>query len=183
MKTIVCVLASLMCSLASQAQGIDFGIKAGANFANFNGDIESDGITSFHAGAVLEVSVVPMFSVQAEGLFSSVGGKAKYEQEGVIGVARDINLDYISVPVMAKFYVVPEFVSLMAGPQVSFLVSDTEEAFAKPQDFDLGVTGGVEAKLIAGIFAQARYTIGITDVYEDVNAKNSVFQLSVGYTF
>lgn len=183
MKSIVCILATLTCGLAVQAQGVDFGIKAGANFANFNGDIDSDGITSFHAGAVLELSLVPMFSVQAEGLFSSVGGKAKYEQEGAIGVAQEINLDYISVPVMAKFYVIPEFVSLMAGPQFSFLVSDAGEAFDKPQNFDLGITGGVEAKLIAGLFAQARYTVGVTDVYEDVNAKNSLFQLSVGYKF
>src|SRR5690606_27963512 len=97
----------LACSATMQAQGVDFGIKAGANFANFNGDIDSDGITSFHAGLVLELSLVPTFSVQAEGLFSSVGGKAKYEQDGVIGVAQDINLDYVSVPVMAKFYVIP----------------------------------------------------------------------------
>lgn len=170
-----------------QAQGVDFGIKAGANFSNFNGDVDSDGITSFHAGAVLELNLVPMFSVQAEGLFSSMGAEAKYEETvggAIVEGSRDLNLNYISVPVMAKVYVIPKFVSVMAGPQFSFLVDDAEEAF-ETKSFDMGVTGGVEVKLIAGLFAQARYTAGLSNISDndDVEVKNSVFQLSVGYTF
>lgn len=186
MKKIFLLLAMLAGSITAQAQGVDFGLKAGANFANFNGDFDSDGITSFHAGAVLELNLVPMFSVQAEGLYSSQGAEAKYSETiggGIIAGARDLKLDYISVPVMAKFYVVPDFVSVMAGPQFSFLVSDADEAFEKPQDFDMGLTGGIEAKLVFGLFAQARYTIGLTEVYKETNAKNAVFQLSVGYMF
>ncbi|KGO92877.1 porin family protein [Flavobacterium subsaxonicum] len=182
MKKIFLLAVLFASSFAVQAQGIDFGIKAGANFAKFNGDIDSDGITNFHAGAVVELNLVPMFSVQAEGLFNSVGGKAKYDADGVIGVAEDINLDYISVPVMAKFYLLPDRLSLMAGPQFSFLVSDAEEAF-DTKTFDMAAAGGVELKIIAGLFAQARYTIGLTDVYDEIDSKNAVFQLSVGYFF
>lgn len=184
MKKILFVIAAFAGSFAMQAQGIDLGIKAGANFSNFQGDINSDGITSFHAGAALELNLVPMFSIQAEGLFSSQGGKAKYEEGGVVGVAEDINLDYISVPVLAKVYIVPEKLSLMAGPQFSFLVNDAEEAF-DTKSFDLAASGGVELKIFMGLFAQARYNIGLTNVTDsdDVDVKNGVFQLSVGYYF
>jgi len=182
MKKIIFLFAALAGALTTQAQGIDFGIKAGANFSNFNGDIDSDGITNFHAGAVLELNVVPTFSVQAEGLFSSQGGEAVYEEGGVVGVAEDLNLDYISVPVMAKFYILPDVLSVQAGPQFSFLVSEAEEAL-EANSFDMAAVGGVEVKVIAGLFAQARYTIGFTDVYDDIDAKNAVFQLSVGYMF
>lgn len=178
MKKIFLLAAMLAGGFAMQAQGIDFGIKAGANFANFNGDVDSDGITNFHAGAVLELSIVPTFSVQAEGLFSSQG--AKYDD--AFGAAQDLNLDYISVPVLAKFYVLPEVLSVQAGPQFSFLVSEAEEAL-EANSFDMAAAAGVEVKLIAGLFAQARYTIGFTDVYDEVDAKNAVFQLSVGYFF
>jgi len=183
MKKILLIAALVAGSFATQAQGIDFGIKAGANFSNFNGDIDSDGITNFHAGAVLELNLIPTFSVQAEGLFSTQGGKYDTGLEGV----KDFKLDYISVPVMAKFYLLPDRLSLMAGPQFSFLVNEAEEQF-DAKTFDLAAAGGVELKIIAGLFAQARYTIGLTDVYgdvEDVNvdAKNAVFQLSVGYFF
>lgn len=180
MKKIVFLVAAVLGSFAMQAQGIDFGIKAGANFSNFSGDINSDGITSFHAGGVLELNLVPIFSVQAEGLFSSQGATYK---DTALDIAKDINLDYISVPVMAKYYIVPKL-SIMAGPQFSFLVSDAEEAL-KTKSFDMAAVGGVELKIIAGLFAQARYTVGLNNVSDvsDVDVKNNVFQLSVGYFF
>ncbi len=182
MKKIIFTIAAFAAALTMQAQGIDLGIKAGANFANFSGDIESEGITSFHAGGVLEINLVPSFSVQAEALFSSQGGEALYEEEGTVGVVRDINLDYISVPVLAKFYIMPERLSITVGPQFSFLVDEAEEAF-EAKSFDLAASGGAELKIIAGLFAQARYNIGLTETFDNIDAKNAVFQLSVGYMF
>ena len=72
----------------------------------------------------------------------------------------------------------------MAGPQFSFLVNDAEDAF-ETKSFDLAASGGVELKIIMGLFAQARYNIGLTNVSDnsDVDVKNGVFQLSVGYYF
>lgn len=180
MKKLI-VLAMLIGGLSAQAQGLDFGIKAGANFANFNGDVDTESITSFHAGAVLELNIVPMFSVQAEGLFSTVGAKYDDALEG----AQDINLDYISVPVLAKFYILPNTLSLTAGPQFSFLMNDADDIF-ETKKFELAASGGVEVKIIAGLFAQARYNIGLTNVNDDAvvgDVKNGVFQLSVGYFF
>lgn len=183
MKKIFFLLTALAGTFATQAQAIDFGIKAGANFANFNGDLDSDGITNFHAGVVLELNVVPTFSVQAEALYSSVGAEFEDTFGGtVVSNARDLNLDYISVPVLAKYYILPEKLSIMAGPQFSFLVDEAEESY-NSNSFDMAAAGGIELKIIAGLFAQARYTIGLTDVYDDVDAKNAVFQLSLGYMF
>ena len=181
MKKIIFLLIAVAGSFSMQAQGIDLGIKAGANFSNFSGDVDADGITSFHAGAVLELNFIPMISIQAEGLFSSQGATYK---NTALDIAKDINLDYISVPVMAKFYLLPDRLSLMAGPQFSFLVNDAEEAF-DTKSFDLAASGGVELKIIAGLFAQARYNVGLNNVSDsdDIDIKNNVFQLSVGYMF
>jgi len=177
MKKILLVAAMLLGTFATQAQGVDFGIKAGANFANFNGDgVDTEGITSWHAGAVLELGLTPTFSVQGEALYSSIGAK--------IEDGNDINLDYVSVPVLAKFYVLPEKVSIVAGPQFSFLTKDTEDLKAKSTD--IGLAGGLEAKIVAGLFAQARYVIGLTNVNDDsatAEFKNAVFQVSIGYNF
>lgn len=182
MKKIIFLLTALAGTFAMQAQGLDFGIKAGANFSNFTGDVDTESITSFHGGAVVELNLVPTFSIQAEGLFSSQGATYK---DTALDIARDIDLSYISVPVMAKFYVIPEKLSIMAGPQFSFLVDEAEEAW-DTKSFDMAASGGVELKVIAGLFAQARYNIGLTDVSGDEvtgDVKNSVFQLSVGYFF
>lgn len=160
-----------------QAQGIDFGFKAGANFASINGANDSDNITSWHAGAALELNLIPTFSVQVEGLYSSQGAKIQDE---------DYKLDYISVPVMAKFYILEDRLSFMAGPQFSFLVND-DNPFESAGDaydnnsFDIAAAGGVELKILKGLFAQARYTIGFNDVNDSFDSKNAVFQLSLGY--
>lgn len=177
MKKVLLVAALLLGVMATQAQGIDFGIKAGANFANFTGDdLYTKGITSWHAGAVLELGISPSFSVQGEAIYSSIGAKVEDSD--------DINLDYVSVPVLAKFYVVPEKFSIVAGPQFSFLTKDTEDLKAKSTD--IGVAGGLEAKIVAGLFAQARYVVGLTNVSDDsatADFKNAVIQVSIGYNF
>lgn len=164
----------MVTGVAAQAQDIKLGLKAGANFASINGADDTDNITSFHAGAALELNLVPTFSIQAESLFNSVGAEVK--------TGEDINLDYISVPVMAKFYILPDRLSLMAGPQFSFLIDEAEQVY-EANSFDMAAVGGVELRIIKGLFAQARYTIGLNDVYDDFDSKNSVFQLSVGYMF
>lgn len=190
MKKLILILTLLAGTFAMNAQGIHFGLKAGANFSNFNGDIDTEGITNFHAGGVLELNIIPMFSIQAEGLFSSQGGEGKsYDSFGnIVDESATIKLDYIAVPVLAKFYILPDRLSLMAGPQFSFLVNDAKEEF-NAKTFDFAVAGGAELKLIAGLFVQARYTIGVNNAFDDngtdikVDAKNAVFQLSVGYMF
>lgn len=179
MKKLFIAAMMVLGAYTAQAQGVDFGIKAGANFANFNGDdVNTDGVTSWHAGAVLELNIVPNFSIQGEALYSSQGAKIDGDE--------DLNLDYINVPVLAKFYVLPEKVSIVAGPQFSFLTKDVEREYFKAKSTDIGLAGGVEAKLIAGLFVQARYTIGLTNINDNAitgDLKNAVFQLSVGYNF
>lgn len=179
MKKVLFLLALAAGSFSMNAQGIDLGLKAGANFASINGADNADNITSWHAGVALELNFVPSFSLQAEGLYSSQGAKVN---------DNDFKLDYISVPVMAKFYILPDRLSVMAGPQFSFLVNDDNpfSSGAEAYDnntFDMAAAGGIELKIIAGLFAQARYTIGFNDVNDSFDSKNAVFQLSAGYYF
>lgn len=181
MKKLLCLAVALAGTLTMQGQGADFGFKAGVNIANFTGDTDTESITSFHAGLLAEFNIMPLLSIQAEALYSAQGA----EFETPVGEVIEFNLDYISVPLLAKVYVIPSRVSLLAGPQFSFLINEAEESF-NAKSFDMAATGGVEVKVIAGLFAQARYTIGLSDVYDNddvVNAKNSVVQISVGYFF
>jgi len=160
----------------SNAQVVRFGIKAGPNFASFSGGV--DGIdysarTSFHAGVVAEIKVANI-GIQPELLYSSQGAD-------VDGVG-DFNLDYVSVPVLAKFYILTDKLSLDVGPQFSFLIDEAEEA-VENESFDFALAGGASLYLTKSFFAQARYTIGLTETSKDAEVKNAVFQLSVGYMF
>ncbi len=172
-----------------------FGVKGGVNFATVTGDDfdSPDSRTSFHVGLLAEFPMTEMFSLQAEALYSGQGFETDIDG-GLFGGEGHVEyqLDYINVPVLAKVYVL-EGLSLEVGPQFGFKVH--EEFDAEPnaddgdleideaEDFDFGVAAGVSFETPMGLFATGRYTQGFTDIIEDADVKNSVFQIGIGYKF
>ena len=174
----------------AKAKDVNVGAKTGANFATINSDnFDSfDNRTAFHVGLVAEFGISETFSFQPELLYSSQG--SDYSDPGFDGT---IKLDYLNVPLMAKFYVGEGF-SLEVGPQVGFLLSATDEGDGYDIDMkdyvkgiDFGVNVGVGYKLDGGLNFGARYNLGLTDVndgYEEGGTyKNGVIQAYVGYFF
>ena len=189
-----------------------FGIKGGVNFANLGGDFDYDtkSKTGFHLGLVAEFPLTERFSLQPEVLYSSQG--TKMDMSGTefgmpYSMESTATLDYINVPVLAKFYVF-EGLSLELGPQIGFLVkaedeysfsfdgeteSGTDDIKEDLKSTDFGLAAGVGYKLTQGIFFNARYILGLSDIQgdegfdgefdEDVSIKNNVFQFSVGFMF
>ena len=178
------------------AQDINFGAKAGVNFASITGDDTDwvDSRTSLHIGVVAEIVISETFSFQPELLYSAQGGSYK-ESEGYDGT---LKFDYLNVPLMAKFYVGEGF-SLEAGPQIGLLLSakddwefisngetgnDDWKDFMKGIDF--GVNVGVGYKLEGGLNFGARYNLGLSNIWEDsgdIKSQNSVIQAYVGFFF
>ena len=166
----------------TQAQEVQFGVKAGVNIADLGGDVDTEGsLTSFHVGGVAEVKLTETFSVQPELLYSMQGANIA---DGV-----DLELSYLNVPIMAKYYVM-EGLSIEAGPQVGFLLSadqDGEDVKDTVKSVDFALNGGVAYDLQMGVFFQARYSAGLSDINDvdgvDMKATNNVFSLSVGYKF
>ena len=222
MKKLFLTVFSLIAFIAS-AQDFSFGIKAGANFAaignsdeplfdpadafdlselNFVSSSGGDngGLTAIYFGVYAEIPVSETFSIQPELLYSKQGGTQDGSlvfQEANVNYESTFNLSYLTVPIMAKFYVA-KGLSLEAGPQIGFLLksevdievnnallasSTTEDVkdFTKSTDFAFNIGAGYQ--LNSGLNFNLRYNIGLTDAYEDIDAKNSVFQVGVGYTF
>lgn len=176
MKNLFLVAAVLFLGIASSnAQDIKFGAKIGANFSKLDGGGEDgSNLTSFHVGALVELNLLQNFSVQPELLYSSQGTKLNNE---------DIKLDYVSLPVLAKFYLISDKLSLEAGPQFSFLINkDVPEQF-RAKTFDFAAAGGLGYNITSFIFVQARYVVGLTDASRDAAVTNKVFQLSAGLRF
>ncbi|WP_333694398.1 porin family protein [Flavobacterium sp.] len=178
-KAIVLMAFCLIGFSQANAQMVKFGVKAGANFASLDGDDLSglDTYTSFHFGAIVEFKIFENFSIQPELLYSSQGAK-------VNSVAlNDINYNYITVPALAKFYLISNKLSLEAGPQFSFLIDDNVKDQFETKSFDFGAVGGLGFQITENIFAQARYVVGLTDTSSDAEIKNRVIQVSLGYRF
>ncbi len=170
-KTLFTAIVLLGCGIAINAQSFHFGAKAGANFASITGDdADFDGRTGYHIGLVAELGLSEKFAIQPELIYSAQGA----DESGL-----DLNIDYLNLPILAEIKLTEMF-SIQAGPQFGFKVNEGD--FEDLNEFDLSGAAGVEIN-ISKFFAQARYNFGFTDIAEDAEARNGVFQISVGFWF
>lgn len=163
---------------------VKFGPKAGLNIASLTED-NTKSLTGFHVGGFAEIMISDKFAVQPEVLYSMQGAKAD-EGDG------KINLDYIAIPVMAKYFVAEGF-SIEAGPQISFVTraemsggGETIDVKDFTNSTDFGLNFGLGYSLPMGVMFSGRYNLGLSDTVKDNQGdavKNGVFQLSVGYKF
>jgi hypothetical protein len=182
MKKFFIAVAFLMAGIVN-AQQFELGVKAGVNFASLDGDkmewLESR--TGIHFGLIAELPVSGIFSVQPEIFYSALGATGSEADE-------TYKLDYISVPFMAKLYVV-EGLSLEAGPQFAInVLSEAErngetEKIRDVETLEFAAGFGAGYQLPMGLFFQGRYVLGINEAWEFPGLKNNVFQLSAGYKF
>lgn len=172
------ILLTLFVSSLTQAQLLEIGVKAGANYANIvNSNLQTKAITNFHAGVVVNLKISEVFSLQPEILYSTQGSTYK-------NVADEFKakLGYISVPLMGRISL-GKVLSIEIGPQLSWLANKKVDFATDVKSLDFGAGGGLAVKLTDKIFAQGRYIVGVTEFSKSAEAKNSVGQLSVGFLF
>lgn len=182
MKKILFVAAVAVFGLTNvNAQEFSFGAKAGLNVASLSGDAaeQLDARVGFHLGAVAEFKFTDALSLQPEILYSQQGAK--------LGESTT-QLDYVSIPVLVKYYFFEGF-SAEAGPVVGINVVAQQDFDGETVDIedvetlDVGAAIGAGYELPMGLFFQARYAIGFMETFPDSETTNGVFQLSVGYKF
>lgn len=190
--TISClVLAACFTTQQAQAQ-IDFGVRGGVNFASFNdASLDVSGNTGFMGGFYVQYPIANSpIVIQPEILYSQKG--AEYESQAGTVTA---NLNYIEIPVLAKFnYVLdgPLTPYVAVGPYVGFLIDssteyngqDVSEGLTdfKTVDFGVAVGAGINYKRFnLGV----RYDAGLTTISDadDASAKNGAFAIIAGFSF
>ena len=163
----------------SYPQSVQFGIKAGANYANFTGSkINTNAIINYHAGIVAKIGLTKGLSFQPELLYTTQGASyetalADYKNE----------LGYIVIPAMLQIHL-SKSITLDMGPQVGFLLNEKNNFdLQKSNTFDASANAGLGLKITNSIFAQARYCVGLTKLQPNSDIKNNVVQLSLGILF
>lgn len=163
----------------SYAQSVQFGIKAGANYANVTGSkINTNAIINYHAGIVAKIGLTKGLSFQPELLYTTQGASyetalADYKNE----------LGYIIIPAMLQIHL-SKSITLDMGPQVGFLLNEKNNFdVQKSNTFDASANAGLGLKITNSIFAQARYCVGLTELKPNSEIKNNVVQLSLGILF
>jgi opacity protein-like surface antigen len=203
MKKIILTAVAVMAFAFSNAQETRFGVKGGINLHTLNGDTEDvSSKVGFQIGGFAEIKISDKFAIQPEILFSTQGAKSK-EVNNLFTAEDKLNLSYLNIPVMAKFYVAEKF-SLEAGPQIGFLlgakskyerksevfgsVSGDEDVKDGFESIDFGVNFGAGYDFTENLSGGLRYNLGLsniakTEAGENYKINNSVFSLSVAYKF
>ncbi|MEM8939823.1 MAG: porin family protein [Bacteroidota bacterium] len=165
---------------------VELGLKGGLNVSYNNiDDFDTESITSYHAGVFGSLKLGKI-GIQPEILFSDQGAEVDF---GPLGES-DIELLYINVPIMGKYYLI-EGVNLQFGPQLSFLLDselDDTGIELETTDTDFGLAFGAGWDAPFGLKVDARFILGLTDIndssdidFSQVDIQNRNFQLSVGY--
>lgn len=192
MKKIILSAIAVMAFGFTNAQSTRFGVKGGLNLSTVvGGDVEdTKSLVGFHVGGFAEIKVVEKFFIQPELLYSAQGTKF----DGPFGEDFDTKLNYLNIPVLAKYYIVEKF-SVEAGPQLGILLSakaDGEDIKDYTRSVDFGFNIGAGYNFTDNLSIGLRYTIGLSpisdkdidneDDYYD-SAKNSNLALSLAYKF
>ncbi|WP_045689386.1 porin family protein [Hymenobacter sp. AT01-02] len=204
-------LAAVAVTSTARAQGVRLGIKGGANLSNLSGDLTNDdgydNKVGFHGGLMLNVGLLDdgFLSLQPEVLFSQKG--FDYNDSYAFGVYKNtgsVTYNYIDVPVLLKLKAGGLFFE--AGPQYSYLLKVKDESTqtlngnviargSGEADLDnvnrneIGYAAGLGFQSDIGVLLGLRYNGSFTDFAKNnsyrngelSNARNSVFQLSLGY--
>lgn len=167
--------------------------KVGMNVASLTKSDNYDSRIGLAAGVEGEYQVSDIFSLSLGAIYSQQGNKIDKTIAGQ-SFKYTNKLDYINVPVMANVYVVPGL-AVKLGVQPGFNVNSKGKAVAntvigsadktydldaKSVDFSIPVGLSYEYK---GVVLDARYNWGLTKVWDGSDAKNSVFQFTLGYKF
>lgn len=187
MKKLLLVVAVLVAGATVQAQ-IKFGAKAGANISMWGGDDadEAKSKFGFHAGAIVNIPVSSMFSVQPEVLFSAEGAKFDASPDDV-----NYNLNFINIPILAQ-YNNPSGFYAETGPQIGLLMSakakmgdesEDYKEFFKGSNFSWAIGAGY--KMPNGFGFGARYVLGLSNILDedDADIKQSNFAFGIFYMF
>lgn len=187
MKKIILTAAAVFALTFANAQdkkgGSDgemkFGVKGGFVSANYGSDAnDGDARSGFYLGGLVDFAISEKFHIQPELLYTMEGNGED-----------EFDLNFVRIPVMGKFYVADAF-SIQAGPQFGFVAGGGEaKDFLKSFDFGLGL--GVGYELETGLFFDARYNLGLSDLndfpvgsgLEDAKITQNSFNVGLGYRF
>jgi len=201
-KILAVAIASLFTTAMFAQSKTTFGIRAGVNFQNLNGEDENgDKLdnklkTGFNAGVNAEIPVGIDFYVQPGLLFTTKGAKAN------VGDSK-INLSYLELPV--NFIYKPELgegrMVLGFGPYAAYAIGGTIKAGSVESDIEFGDQPAETKRFDAGANLLAGYEfsnklsfqlnagLGLLKINNrpDSDTKSSVkntgFGVSLGYRF
>lgn len=194
MKKVMMIAALMVATLSANAQQSvgtwSITPKVGVNLATITDADDASMKIGLVAGADVTYQLAEPFAISFGAFYSMQGAK---DDETISGVKVDetMSLDYINIPIMANYYVIPGL-AIKAGIQPAFNVKHEVKAEANGSSYSsdidhfnsLDISIPLGASYEFGDFViDARYNLGLTKLIDisGYNSKNSVFQFTLGY--
>lgn len=195
-KHFLSVALAFIALTSANAQNLQFGISGGVDASRMAIAGASGGPlkyrTELAGGLNFEAGLSSNFGLQVEVNYSAQGAGVINDDGSTAG---SYQLDYITLPVLVKLYGSPRL-SFFAGPQAGFLISAKTKISGDPETdvkdqfktTDFYAVFGTEYKFANGIFINARYNVGLTNVVDedempDTEIKQRYFSFRLGYAF
>ncbi|OEK08395.1 hypothetical protein A8C32_02790 [Flavivirga aquatica] len=157
------------------SQDVKYGIRGGLNISNLDFEesytLDNEHRNSMYIGFFAYIGISKTVAIAPEIQFSAEGAKIEV-----------LNLDYIQTPILLQFRL-SEKLHVGAGPQIGLKVHKEDDGI---RNFAYSAIAGIEYKINYAIFVDARYTYGISNIFDDelgITAKNRNIQIGVGYKF
>jgi hypothetical protein len=188
MKKLMMIAIMMVAAVSANAQNEvgQASIKpmAGVNLATMTKFDDSKMRVGLAAGLEFEYGVAENFGLSAGVLYSMQG--VKYDEQLFGGkVTATYKFDYINVPILANYYVVPGL-AIKAGVQPGFNVKKKADVdgvngdIADVNSFYFSIPVGLSYEF-SNVVLDARYNWGITKAVKDVDSKHSYFTITLGY--
>lgn len=180
-----------------------FGVKAGYNLSSMKFfDNTLDSKSYFYAGLVGEQPISSKVGIQAEVLYTQLGGTESMPLMSLVGTDMtyngtvDFNYQFsqIQVPISVKYYFIPNF-SASAGMNFGFNISEklktdgivnggTSMNYDGIKSLNLFPFLGAEYKITDQFFVDARYNFNFIEINKGgLPTKVGFLQAGVGYRF
>lgn len=144
------------------------GLDAGHAFLYTRSEVHNvlnkDQISGFYAGVFTEFNVTKQVNI-------STG----------VNYLNASNLDFLSVPVLLKWYFVPK-ININAGPQMMWTLKNVP---SDARNFNIGMSGGLGFEFTKDLTLEARYTYQTNDYLKDSSrsTNSTINYLTVGIAY
>lgn len=204
MRTTASLLLSsaLLLAAAIPVQGqVWGGPRVGVSISNLGGDDapDADSRTGMVVGWSFSVDGGPRWGFQPEFHYWEKGADAR-----LLGFERELDVSYLDIPLLLRLDLSPGSrvsphvlvgptvginltceLRTLAGPITGTRDCDDSEGFSV-KTLDLGVGAGFGVSMDMGtwkLLADARYGLGLSDIFEDVDMRNRGFGITAGASF
>lgn len=179
-KSIAIIVALVLFSLTSSAQGFYGGVRGGMNVSSLTKTSYAKAVVRGNFGGFMGFQFSTIAALQVEALYSFQGAKLQVMD----AVGTDLQLDYLKIPVMFKLYLI-RGLNIEAGVSFNILTSALENWHpAKGYNgFDFSIPVGLAYQFGRHFELGLRYDISTVKYNPERTGVNSLFSVNVAWRF